>query len=245
MRSVTSNSSLDHVRQVRITLEIGHSTEIDYADTTSNWTEPTVTPIILNNRNYFHFRLTTRATYGVTYIQLIFSELYTTVRCKTWFGYRDGSRYPSIFTWTLLSRKILSQPKLFHFRSITRATYDGSYIQIFFVFLYTNVGLRSKMWFGYLDGSWYRTIYLSILLSRKLHKLMKLLPLPLYHTSDVWCHLFSITFPSINSIVYSKTWFSDLDGSRYSVLFILISLLKKFPPQPKLFPPPVYHESDV
>ena len=54
----------------------------------------------------------------------------------------------------------------------------------FLVKLY--IFVRSKTWFGYLDGSWYPVILISILLSRKLPSQPKLFPLPVNLTSDVW-----------------------------------------------------------
>jgi len=48
-----------HVRQVRLTLEVGYSVEIQNADYTSNPTQSNQKPISHYSRNYFHFRFIT------------------------------------------------------------------------------------------------------------------------------------------------------------------------------------------
>jgi len=97
-----------HGRQVRLTLDVGYSVDIQNADYTSNPTQSNLKPISHYSRHYFHFRSITRVTCDV----ILLSTYFNNYTLESWFGYLNRSWYPAIFALVLSSGKLPSQPKL-------------------------------------------------------------------------------------------------------------------------------------
>jgi len=121
-------------------------------------------------------------------------------KIDSWFGYLNRSWYPTIFAPVLSSSEVLSQPKLFplpvfHLSDVWRHLN----ISIFNVLNKYKI----ELWFGYLNRSWYPTIFAPVLSSGELPSHLKLFPLPLYHPSDVWRHMIISNF-NIFEKVYDR-----------------------------------------
>jgi len=84
-------------------------------------------------------------------------------------------------------------------------------------------------------------LYAPVLSSGELPSQPKLFPLPVFHPSDVWLH-FKI---NVLNKYTMEALFGYLNQSWYPTIFAPVLSSGELPSQPKHFPLPVYHPSDV
>jgi len=179
-------------------------------------------------------------TYDVIWLLaiLIFLNKYT---IESWFGYLNWRWYLTIFAPVLSSGEQPSQPKLLPL-PVCHPSDVWRHLNIsIFNILYK---YKIESWFGCLNRSWYPTIFAPVLLSGEVPSQAKLFPLLVYHPSDIWRHLNIGIFYILNNYKI-ESWFSYLNRSWYPTIFATVLSSGEPPSQPKLFPLPAYHLSDV